>query len=157
MSEDHNTLTGRCLCGDVQFEFGERITGALFCHCRTCQRAGGAAFSLNAIYARSTLKFRRGEATWYRSSRIAERGFCRTCGSPLFVRYNVPEWRTWIAVSLGAHDEPDAVPAERHFGIESKLDCIHLADGLPCTEYPEGFVDDVAQGNNDAYQALPRR
>ena len=147
MTDDTLKTTGGCLCSGVRFEASMRITGALFCHCRMCQRASGSAFSLNVVYPRSRLVITQGEPSWHHSSKIADRGFCPGCGTPLFVRYSVAEWENWIAVSLGAHDYPEHIPAERHFGVESQLPCVQLADDLPKVSYPDSFLNDVATGH----------
>ena len=40
-------LTGGCNCGAVRFEITEAPASASYCHCRRCQRRGGAAASPN--------------------------------------------------------------------------------------------------------------
>ena len=74
-------VTGGCQCGRIRY----RVTGGLgrasLCHCRMCQRAAGNVFA-PLVTARGV--------TWeatparFASSDIAERGFCRDCGTPLF-------------------------------------------------------------------------
>ncbi len=40
---DRSTLiTGRCLCGDVQYEINQKAISSGYCHCRKCQRFSGA-------------------------------------------------------------------------------------------------------------------
>ena len=38
-------LTGRCLCGSVQYEIDSEPTMPGICHCKNCQRQAGSAFS----------------------------------------------------------------------------------------------------------------
>ena len=76
--------SGQCLCGSVRMtaETVEAEIGA--CHCQMCQRWSGGIF-LTAT-ARG-VKFEGMEnISRYRSSKWAERGFCRKCGSLLFYR-----------------------------------------------------------------------
>jgi hypothetical protein len=157
MKEQGEEVIGGCLCGAIRYRVGERITGGMICHCRMCQQASGTAFTVNAIYARDGLDITQGKPTWFASSKIADRGFCAQCGSPLFVRYSVAEWRGWIGVSVGSHDHPDQILPERHFGAESQLSWLKMNDDLPHSEYPEDFIDEVAVDDNMAYQTLPRR
>ena len=154
MSE--GTVTGGCLCGAIRFQASRRLTGALVCHCRMCQRASGTAFSTNVLYPREGFQLTKGQSLWYASSKVADRGFCGACGSQLFNRYSTPEWSGWISISLGAHDDPNAVPAERHFGMQTQQAWLQIHDDLPVSEYPDSFIDDVAVGDTDAYAALPR-
>jgi len=149
-------VTGGCLCGAIRFRATRRLTGAFICHCRMCQRASGSAFSVNALYTREGFELPQGQPTWYASSKVADRGICGTCGSQMFNRYSAPEWTGWISISLGAHDDPNAVPAERHFGMESRQAWLQIHDALPTSEYPDSFVEDVARGGSDAYAALPK-
>ena len=37
-------LTGGCQCGAVRYELTARPRGSSICHCRMCQKAGGAPF-----------------------------------------------------------------------------------------------------------------
>ena len=78
-------LTGRCLCGAVEFEFPGHANPML---CATANSVangvamhGPASRSSSAIWrsrkAGKTL-------TWYESSEFARRGFCSKCGSSLF-------------------------------------------------------------------------
>jgi hypothetical protein len=157
MTNNDTKVTGGCLCGAVRYCAGERLSGGMICHCRMCQQASGTAFSLNAIYVRDAVQITLGEPTWFASSEIAERGFCAKCGSPLFVRYSVPEWRGWIAVAIGSHDEPEKIAPERHFGTESRLSWLETDDGLPQSDYPDTFLEQVSVGGNLAYQSLPQR
>ena len=157
MVEKAQTMVGGCLCGAIRYSAGERLSGGMVCHCRMCQRASGSAFSYNAIYVLDSLVITQGEPSWFTSSEIAERGFCAQCGSPLFMRYSVSEWRGWIAVAVASHDRPEEIPAERHFGIESEMSWLHDSDKLPRSTYPEGFMANVAVDGNAAYATLPRR
>src|SRR6266545_4922660 len=41
-------LGGGCMCERVRFEIAEPLLGALYCHCKRCQRRTGSAFSVTA-------------------------------------------------------------------------------------------------------------
>ena len=77
-------IKGHCLCGAVTITVAEHggFTGA--CHCRMCQRWSGALFaSFNAPAAGVTVT---GEVARFASTGFAERAFCPTCGSHLWMR-----------------------------------------------------------------------
>ena len=38
-------LTGRCLCGNVTYEFEGEPESMKNCHCNTCRRVTGSAFN----------------------------------------------------------------------------------------------------------------
>ncbi|MBI5456886.1 GFA family protein [Candidatus Kaiserbacteria bacterium] len=81
------TLTGRCMCGAVQYEVNPPFTGVISCHCKDCQRLHGNYNPL-LIAEKENFKFTKGEddVEWYNSSESSERGFCKTCGSQMFKR-----------------------------------------------------------------------
>ena len=75
--------TGGCLCGAVRYEVSEPPQKSGYCHCRMCQKASGAPCTVGVYFAKQALRITRGQPTFYRSSNVAERGFCRNCGSQL--------------------------------------------------------------------------
>lgn len=79
------TLSGRCLCGGVRIEVaGGYIAAVGACHCLMCQRWNGtlyATFAASADAVRATGPIRR-----HASSAFAERAFCATCGSHVWLR-----------------------------------------------------------------------
>lgn len=78
-------LRGRCLCGAVEITVdGDYIAAVGACHCTMCQRSNGviwAAFEAAADAVTAT-----GPIQTYESSDFAERTFCGTCGSNLWLR-----------------------------------------------------------------------
>jgi hypothetical protein len=78
-------LSGQCLCGAVRITVaGTHDTGVAVCHCHRCQRwSGGLYATFNAPAASVTVT---GPVTHYRASSLAERAFCPTCGSNLWLR-----------------------------------------------------------------------
>ena len=48
------------------------------------------------------------------------------------------------------------MPAEGHFGVESKQAWLKLDDDLPTHEYPDTFIENVAAGSSDTYAAIPK-
>jgi hypothetical protein len=106
------TLTGRCLCGKVTYEFtGDPIATAV-CHCSHCQRQGGSAFSVNLIAHESQLKLAGELATYEERGEKGDqvyvrRRFCNTCGSPILSEIALSEGI--IAVKAGTLDDTSNV------------------------------------------------
>jgi hypothetical protein len=120
-------LTGGCLCRRVRYEATPDHRDGYYCHCRMCQLAFGntrAAF----------INLRKSEVTWlsapayYASSKIARRGFCSHCGTPLAFEYLDSERMDLAAGSL---DDPSLLKPTAHFAIESRIAAWHADDGLP--------------------------
>ncbi len=125
-------ITGGCQCGAVRY----RVTGELgdsgICHCRMCQRAAGNVF---APLVTATGVVWQGTPGRWASSNISERGFCATCGTPLFLRdFDRPEDE--VELMIGTLDDPDIAPPDHHVGVESRVAWLKMDDGLP--EYVTG-------------------
>lgn|SRR5579871_5844233 len=121
-------VTGGCLCGAIRYESTNPPNWIGICHCRMCQRASGGLFGPFGSFSRAGFRIT-GEPTYYQSSKAAERGFCRTCGSPLFMRYTGSEN---LGVLVGTFDRPDDWPMTFcHTGIESKISWYAIPDEFP--------------------------
>jgi hypothetical protein len=117
--------TGGCQCGAVRYRVTAPLGSAGICHCRMCQRAAGNVFA-PLVTARG-VEWQGSPATWA-SSDMAERGFCAHCGTPLFFRdFGSDE----VELMIGAMDDPGAAPPDHHYGVESRVAWLKLADGLP--------------------------
>jgi len=120
--------SGGCQCGAVRYAAYAPLSHSHFCHCRMCQRAVGNLFAALAGVNRKDFAWTKGEPSVYRSSSVAERGFCNKCGTPLSFRYLS---RDRISVTLGSLDDPEGVPIERHIGMEGHVSWVKLCDSLP--------------------------
>ena len=78
-------IEGHCLCGAVTVTVAAAPAGwSGACHCRRCQRwSGGLFLCFEAAAADVTVT---GLVKTYASSALAERAFCGTCGSHLWMR-----------------------------------------------------------------------
>lgn len=99
--------TGGCTCGAIRYEGTAQPDFSWLCHCRDCQRASGSAFCSVMYVPGSSLKVT-GEPHYYtvtaESGRSVSRGFCKNCGSPVFIKAElVPNLQGVWASSL---DDP---------------------------------------------------
>ena len=65
---------------------------------------------------------------WYRSSEMAQRGFCPSCGSFLFWKHADDPHTSF---SLGSLDAPTGLKLEKHIFTAGKGDYYEITDGLP--------------------------
>jgi hypothetical protein len=65
---------------------------------------------------------------WYFPSERVRRGFCSTCGSPMFFD---PPAADWIGLMLGSFDGPTGTRIAEHIFVSSKGDYYTLSDGAP--------------------------
>ena len=127
-------LTGGCQCGAVRYRLLSRPHGASVCHCRMCQKAVGSPFGAYAPMESDQLEFTRGVPKIFVSSKIAERGFCGDCGTPLTYR-NITSSR--VSVTICSMDDPEAAPPEYQLDAENAVSW--AAD---CLTRPNTQVDD---------------
>ena len=98
-------LTGGCQCGALRYRLDAEPSGSI-CHCRMCQKASGGPFMAFGGVPNSSFVVIRGVLSTFRSSDIAERGFCAACGTPL--TYRLVGGRS-VGVTLGSLDAPNRV------------------------------------------------
>jgi hypothetical protein len=111
-------LAGGCQCGAVRYRLMAQPTGVNVCHCRMCQKAGGAPFMTFGGVRTSDFVVTRGAISTFRSSDIAERGFCAQCGTPLTYQSLGSKH---VSVTLGSLDDPNAAEPTMQLGVESRV------------------------------------
>jgi len=124
--------TGGCQCGAVRFRVTQPLGRAVICHCRMCQRATGNVFA--PLVNVKGVEFD-GEPARFASSDIADRGYCRDCGTPLFYQGDHGQG---LNLMIGALDDPDAAAPVLHCGVEGRVSWLHLDDGLPIQQTRPG-------------------
>ena len=75
-------MSGGCACGRVRYSATVYDDEAYLCHCRMCQRATGSISIAFKNVKQAEVKWD-GEPDWYDSSPIANRPYCRECGTSL--------------------------------------------------------------------------
>jgi len=128
-------FTGGCQCGAVRYRAEGALEDAHICHCRMCQKAAGNYFLPLANIAREDFEITRGEPSWFRSSDLVRRGFCRNCGTPLF--YDMPH-ESFLNIALGSLDDPEDVQPVYQSGIESRMLWFSHLPSLRQTETDDG-------------------
>ena len=123
-------LTGGCLCGAVRYRLASTPFEAGWCHCRMCQlNSGSPAMAFAKVPSAEFIIEGGGEhIRRYKSSEIAERWFCGTCGTPLLVRDFEGATHDF---SLATLDRPEAVKPEAHFYYASHIPWAEACDTLP--------------------------
>ena len=143
------TMTGGCQCGRVRYSAEVADLDAYLCHCRMCQRAtGGFAAALKQV-PHGAVSWER-EPDRYRSSPIAQRGYCRECGTPLTYEGDGSDG---MDLTVGSFDDPGRLRPVEHSGVES----MHAA-WLDTSKLPRHRTDEnarIVQKWKDAGATLP--
>jgi hypothetical protein len=136
---DNVRHSGGCQCGNLRYQVTGALSDPVICHCRMCQKAFGSwgAALLNA--PAGGFLWTRGEPGTFRSSSIVTRGFCRDCGTPMFMR---EDGDSHYELAIGTLDDPTDVPAfKRQSAVESRLPWFETLHALPeerMTDYRSG-------------------
>jgi hypothetical protein len=127
------TLSGSCLCGGVSYEVTGPLREVIACHCTQCRKTSGHFVAATACDD-DDLKFNKLDTlAWYRSSAIAERGFCNRCGSTMFFRASVGNFTSIMAGTLNG---ATGLKLSHHIHCATKGDYYEITDGLE--QKPEG-------------------
>jgi hypothetical protein len=119
---------GGCLCGAVRFEIHGPLRPIIYCHCGMCRRTSGHFAAATACAPQHLRLLAADTLRWYQSSTLARRGFCGTCGSPLFWE---PAHGGHVSIWAGVLDTPTGLAAAEHIFVGEKGDYYEISDGLP--------------------------
>jgi class 3 adenylate cyclase len=125
--------SGGCLCGNIRYEATQPPLGSMLCHCSICRRFSGAPVLGGTTFLSDAVTFTKAQPKYYKSSSIAERGFCPECGTSITYRGTVAQWTKWIMVFTATLDDPENHPPTYHLGIETAMPWLNIVDELPRT------------------------
>jgi hypothetical protein len=124
-------LTGGCLCGAVQFKLETPQSDVTACHCGQCRKVTGNFLATTNVPTSGLGFVTDSGLAWYRSSDLAERGFCKVCGSVLFWRQIESDH---IAITAGSIDGQTGLTLKDHIFVDDKPDWYEISDDKP--QYP---------------------
>jgi hypothetical protein len=119
---------GGCLCGAVRYRLHAPLRRIVACHCGQCRRWHGHVGAYTAVPKAALELTAAADLAWFRSSNLAECGFCRACGSSLFWQ---GEGRDHVSVAAGSLDDSAGLRLAEHIFVADKAAYYDLADGLP--------------------------
>ncbi len=133
MTDQAQALSGGCNCGAVRYQIAGAPLGVIACHCTSCRRQSGAAFSVNLVVRADTMTIEGELASWpdpdTESGAPIDRQFCARCGSPIrSVPTAAPKM---IAVKAGTLDAPEGFAPQMHIWTRSALPWATIPEGLP--------------------------
>ena len=101
------TYSGGCACGAIRFEVAGDPLFSNHCQCRDCQHQSGTGHGSYLTFGADGVKLSGQAMQWDKkadSGNVKTRGFCPTCGSPVYLRFSaMPQIFTVHAASL---DDP---------------------------------------------------
>jgi hypothetical protein len=128
-------ITGSCLCGSVCYQISSAIGDIIHCHCETCRKAHGAAFSSVAAAPDECFSVTGTEhLSFYESSIGKRRYFCSQCGSQI---YSKREGAKHIVLRLGTLDSDPEAQESKHIWVSQKAVWYTIGGQLPEHEHFE--------------------
>ncbi|MEM1429552.1 MAG: GFA family protein [Pseudomonadota bacterium] len=118
-------VQGSCLCGEIRFSVRGPLRPVIACHCTQCRKTSGHHVAATSA-ARDAVTVS-GTPRWYRSSDSARRGFCPTCGTPLF--WDGPGRN--LSIFAGCLDGATGLRLAGHIYCADKGDYYEIGDALP--------------------------
>lgn len=128
--EKPDSIEGGCLCGATRYRATGKPYKSSYCYCKWCSGATGAPVAAWLMYHGKCIEFIKGGPKKYASSPGVLRGFCPTCGTPLWWE---GEWDGMPIqmVSIASLDDPEIYPPDRHAFCRDKISWFEVADELP--------------------------
>lgn len=127
--------SGRCYCGDIQFEFTDPIHSQILCHCRECRYLSGGEPNASIVISENTFTVIRGELKTFARSDLNEprvRYFCGNCGSHICVKS--PPRPGMLVLKIGTLDDHSWFRPQSAIYCVDKQPFHQIPKGLPCFE-----------------------
>ena len=136
-------ITGHCLCGAVSYEIDAEPMMAIMCHCEDCRRGSGAAYSVNAVFAKDALKVDESKLKTFETigedtNMKRERKFCPECGSPVITL--LAEMPEMVVIKAGTLDDPSWFEPSMEIFCGSAHPWVHNEEAPERGKFPRSFV-----------------
>ena len=121
---------GSCLCGNVTYRITADLSDFVYCHCSSCRKSSGTAFSANAGVDRAAfdLSDPNGFLRLFESSAGKMRAFCSHCGSPIFAY--LTRTPNALRIRLGTLDSEFSGSARGHAFVAEMASWHEIGDEL---------------------------
>ena len=132
-------MTGKCLCGGIEFSAQEIPEMVFNCHCSKCRVSHGADYATQAFAVQSSLKFTKGESKLKEyESTGGVRAFCSDCGSRL-MNY-AKDGGDYLSVAIACLDDTYEGKAVAHCFTNDKAPWHTLNKEIPGFEaFPDNL------------------
>ncbi len=138
MPETPPLLTGKCMCGAVEYSVEDAFEYAMNCHCSNCRRTTGSAFKPIAGIRRERFQLVKGAEAMliYGNPDETHDVHCGICGSLV---YSVVREGAYAHVPMGTLMDAPSIRPTAHIFVGSKAPWYEITDDLPqYREFPEG-------------------
>ena len=130
-------IEGGCLCGAVRYRSDAEPVMQVVCHCETCRKNSGSAFSMNVAVPQDRLRIESGSPRRYEdrsgaSGKAFYRFFCGDCGSHIYS--HGPAYGAIAFIKAGTLDDPSWLKMGGALYTKSAQPWAHIDPNLPAFE-----------------------
>ncbi|MCV6614090.1 MAG: GFA family protein [Cellvibrionaceae bacterium] len=120
---------GSCLCGQVSYQIEGPLGDIVHCHCQTCRKAHGSAFSSVAAVAEDKFELNtQDQLGAFESSPGKWRYFCKNCGTQIYAKRDN---KNHIVLRLGSLDSASGYRQSNHIWVSQKAPWYSISQRLP--------------------------
>ena len=116
--EKNESLTGRCICGQVKYRITEKPLFTQACHCKDCKIITGSSYVINTSVLDNTLIIE-GEVASTElkagSGATSNAYFCTKCGTYIYTDYASAVGR--LTVRTKTLDNSESFPPQVHLSL----------------------------------------
>ena len=133
-------IRGGCLCGAVRYASDAEPAIVAVCHCVTCQKNTGSAFSLNVGVPAESVTIQGDRLATYEdhtgaSGKPFYRRFCSNCGSPICGAGDA--YAGLMFLKAGTLDDPSWIKPATHIWCAEKQPWVAIERDVP--QAPKGL------------------
>jgi hypothetical protein len=121
---------GRCLCGEIKYEFDGKPKWVGYCHCESCRRQTSSLVAAYLGVKVDQFDYLEGTPATFESSPGVWRYFCGKCGSPMAFTDD-QRFPGEVHLFIGSLEHPEAFKPTLHGYCDEKIPWFEVHDDLP--------------------------
>ena len=116
-----------CLCGKIKIKIKGELRPVINCHCSQCLKTHGNFASYTSCDENNIVFIKKNTLKWFKSSKIAKRGFCWNCGASFFYKKLNSDK---ISIAAGMLKNPTKLKTKANIFTKGKIDYYKLDSKL---------------------------
>jgi len=122
------TYYAECLCKGIKVKIQDKIRHVSNCHCIQCMKTHGNFAAYTSCEEQNMSFINKSTLRWFKSSKIAKRGFCVKCGASFFYKkYKSKN----ISIAAGMLKSPTKLKTYANIYVKNKMDYYKLDPKIP--------------------------
>tara|TARA_B100001123_G_scaffold446680_1_gene601834 strand:+ start:2435 stop:2839 length:405 start_codon:yes stop_codon:yes gene_type:complete len=121
-------MIANCLCKSIKMKIKGKLRHVSNCHCSQCMKTHGNYASYTACSEENITLINKKTLKWYKSSKIAKRGFCNKCGASIFYKRIGSKN---ISIAAGMLNNPTKLKTRFNIFTKGKMDYYKLDKKIP--------------------------